>query len=151
VLRYVQVTVPAMLGRPLNLYWDLPHLGAVLGMGGDGPAGKAVLAMLLAVLVLTVLQRIVKACVVALARSAAAPVTRRALAGAAGAAILAWALPPWNGPLGSRPSRSRWHALLLDQVRFLRTRRSAPAPPTASASVRISMAISRRLRGAQTC
>ena len=102
VLRYVQVTVPAMLGRPLNLYWDLPHLGAVLGMGGDGPAGKAVLAMLLAVLVLIVLQRIVKACVVALARSAAAPVTRRALAGAAGAAILAWALSPWTGtPLGA--------------------------------------------------
>jgi hypothetical protein len=121
VLRYVQVTVPALLGRPLNLYWDLPHLGAVLGMGGDGPAGKAVLAMLLAVLVLTVLQRIVKACVVALARSAAAPVTRRALAGAAGAAILAWALPPWNGsPLGA-PFAKPVAPLLLDQVRFLRT------------------------------
>lgn len=121
VLRYVQVTVPAMLGRPLNLYWDLPHLGAVLGMGGDGPAGKAVLAMLLAVLVLIVLQRIVKACVVALARSAAAPVTRRALAGAAGAAILAWALPPWNGtPLGAAFAQPV-APLLLDQVRFLRT------------------------------
>lgn len=142
VLRYVQVTVPAMLGRPLNLYWDLPHLGAVLGMGGDGPAGKAVLAMLLAVLVLIVLQRIVKACVVALARSAAAPVTRRALAGAAGAAILAWALPPWNGTPWEPPSPSRWHH--CSSIRSVScARRSAPAPPTASASVRISMAISR--------
>ena len=44
VLRYVQVTVPALFGRPLNLYWDLPHLGAVLDMGGDGSGARIVLA-----------------------------------------------------------------------------------------------------------
>ena len=39
VLRYVQVTVPAMLGRPLNLYWDLPHLGAVHFVMNDALGG----------------------------------------------------------------------------------------------------------------
>ncbi|HNB07516.1 MAG TPA: hypothetical protein PKV97_16405, partial [Thauera aminoaromatica] len=91
VLRYVQVTVPALFGRPLNLYWDLPHLGAVLDMGGDGPGAKVLLALALGILVVLVLHRVVSACVRALARSAAAPGARALLGGVAGAAILLWA------------------------------------------------------------
>jgi hypothetical protein len=30
--RYADVTAPALYGRPVNLYWDLPHVGSVIGM-----------------------------------------------------------------------------------------------------------------------
>jgi len=30
--RYGDVTSPALYGRPVNLYWDLPHVGEVIGM-----------------------------------------------------------------------------------------------------------------------
>ncbi len=30
--RYADVTSPALYGRPVNLYWDLPHVGEVIGM-----------------------------------------------------------------------------------------------------------------------
>lgn len=30
--RYADVTSPALYGRPVNLYWDLPHAGEVIGM-----------------------------------------------------------------------------------------------------------------------
>ncbi|HTT05664.1 MAG TPA: sulfatase-like hydrolase/transferase [Steroidobacteraceae bacterium] len=30
--RYADVTSPALYGRPVNLYWDLPHVGEVMGM-----------------------------------------------------------------------------------------------------------------------
>ena len=119
VLRYVQVTVPALFGRPLNLYWDLPHLGAVLDMGGDGPGAKVLLALALGILVVLVLHRVVSACVRALARSAAAPGARVLLGGVAGAAILLWALAPWPGPLAASAFARPVAALVSDQIRFL--------------------------------
>jgi multisubunit Na+/H+ antiporter MnhC subunit len=30
--RYADVTAPALYGRPVNLYWDLPHVASVTGM-----------------------------------------------------------------------------------------------------------------------
>jgi hypothetical protein len=30
--RYADVTSPALYGRPINLFWDLPHVGEVVGM-----------------------------------------------------------------------------------------------------------------------
>jgi len=30
--RYAEVTAPALYGRPINLYWDLPNIGSVIGM-----------------------------------------------------------------------------------------------------------------------
>src|SRR5690606_8964772 len=30
--RYAEVTAPALYGREVNLYWDLPHVGALTGM-----------------------------------------------------------------------------------------------------------------------
>ncbi len=121
VLRYVQVTVPALFGRPLNLYWDLPHLRAVLDMGGDGPGAKLLLPLTLGVLVMLVLHRVVSACVHALARSAAAPRSRALLGGVAGAAILLWALAPWAGPTTASAFARPVAALVFDQARFLRS------------------------------
>ena len=117
VLRYVQVTVPALFGRPLNLYWDLPHLGAVLDMGDEGPGTTILLA--LGALVLLALHRMVSACMHALARSAAAPGTRALLGGVAGAAILLWALAPWSGPVAASAFARPVAPLVFDQLRFL--------------------------------
>jgi len=30
--RYADVTAPALYGRPVNIYWDLPNIGSVIGM-----------------------------------------------------------------------------------------------------------------------
>jgi hypothetical protein len=30
--RYAAITAPALYGRPIDLYWDLPHVGNVIGM-----------------------------------------------------------------------------------------------------------------------
>ncbi len=51
--RYAEVTAPALYGRPVNLYWDARHLGAVVAMlarvvaGWQLLLGTAVLALLL--------------------------------------------------------------------------------------------------------
>ena len=37
--RYADVTAPALLGRSINLYWDLGHAGRVAAMFADGVAG----------------------------------------------------------------------------------------------------------------
>ena len=131
VLRYVQVTVPALFGRPLNLYWDLPHLGTVLDMGSDGTGARILLALALGALVVLALHRVVSACVRALARGAAAPGARALLGGAAGTAILLWALAPWVGSISS--SVTSWAIarpvapLVFEQIRFLRSALAADA------------------------
>ncbi len=127
VLRYVQVTVPALFGRPLNLYWDLPHLGAVLDMGGDGSGARIVLAAALGTLVVLALHRVVSACVRALARGAGAPGARALLGGTAGTAILLWALAPWVGSVTSSAFARPVAPLVFDQIRFLRSALAADA------------------------
>lgn len=42
VARYADVTVPALLGRPVNLYWDGPHLSEAIRLAGSSlPAWRA--------------------------------------------------------------------------------------------------------------
>lgn len=125
VLRYVQVTVPALFGRPLNLYWDLPHLGAVLDMGGGGAGARILLAFAIALLAVLALHRVVSACVRTVARGAAPPGARALLGGVAGTAILLWALAPRVGPAPSSLTSSAFARpvapLVLEQIRFLRS------------------------------
>ncbi len=131
VLRYLQVTVPALFGRPLNLYWDLSHLGAVLDMGGDGPGARILLVLTLGVLVVLALHRVVSTCVRALARGAAAPGARALLGGVAGTAILLWAQAAWVGPPPSSVTSSAFARpvapLVFEQIRFLRSALAADA------------------------
>ena len=147
VLRYVQVTVPALFGRPLNLYWDLPHLGAVLDMGGDGSGARIVLAAALGTLVVLALHRVVSACVRALARGAGAPArgrcsaARRARRSCCGRWRRGSGRPPNRSP--HRPSRGRsprWSSIRSASC----ARRSPPTPPTGSAPPPTSAATSRR-------
>ena len=36
LLNLVDAATPTLLGRDLNLYWDLPHLPSLFGLAGDG-------------------------------------------------------------------------------------------------------------------
>lgn len=124
VLHYIDVTVPAVLGRRVNLYWDLPHLGAVSGMDGHGGADwRTAAALLLVTAVLALLYRIVRACLDALARR----VTRQAVGWPLGAACAATLLL-WLATSGARSESPMAQvfappvsAMVAEQVRFLRT------------------------------
>ncbi|MER2601163.1 MAG: hypothetical protein ABTR27_02290, partial [Candidatus Competibacter phosphatis] len=50
--RYLDVTVPALMGRSINLYWDSQHLPRVAAMFMDNVAGWQWLLALLALLAL---------------------------------------------------------------------------------------------------
>lgn len=61
VAHYLDSTAAALLGRPLNLYWDAPHALSVLRISGIGP-GRVALAGLLFVLLLVLLYALVHRC-----------------------------------------------------------------------------------------
>jgi hypothetical protein len=50
--RYVDVMSPALYGRPINLYWDMRHIGAVAAMMTDAVATPLLLAALVVVMLL---------------------------------------------------------------------------------------------------
>ena len=48
--RYAAITAPALYGRPINLYWDLPHVSNVVGMLARVAPLWAIFAVVLAVI-----------------------------------------------------------------------------------------------------
>jgi len=130
--RYAEVTLPALFGRPINLYWDGRHIPGLLVLAWQQTplwqaAGMVVAAAALVLLVHLVLHRASHRVAFELARSS--PGIRRATACAAGlvaAASLAAVLMP---PLGGLPIGSHTHlrdyvvqpvtATLLKQGRFV--------------------------------
>lgn len=58
---YLDSTAAALLGRPLNLYWDAPHALSVLRISGIGAWGTA-LGALAFILLLVLLYGVVRAC-----------------------------------------------------------------------------------------
>jgi hypothetical protein len=89
--RYLEVTAPALYGRPINLYWDAQHLPRVVAMVVDAvPAwmSAAALSGLLALLagVFLALRLAVRWTTDALCR----PWTRRLTAAGCAALVLAW-------------------------------------------------------------
>lgn len=89
VLHYVDVTVPAVLGRPLNIYWDGRHLWQVLRMAGADGAPWRPLALLAGLGVAVAgLYLLVRRCLGALVRGLAETRLRPALALACTTALL---------------------------------------------------------------
>ncbi len=120
--RYAEVTAPALYGRPVNLYWDAPHLGGVLRMllhaGGPVFAVLVVAGALLALLSGWWLLRVVwRPVLLALAT----PAWRRAAA-ALGAAVLGLGLAQSLGHTGA-PARLRVAtpvaATFIEQARLI--------------------------------
>ncbi|MCQ9378340.1 sulfatase-like hydrolase/transferase [Methyloversatilis sp. XJ19-49] len=88
LLHYIDVTIPALLGRPVNAWWDGRHLWQLARMGGEFAAGWQIAAVLLAACGgLALLFTLVRACVRALAAAAATPRWQLPLA-ALGSAVL---------------------------------------------------------------
>jgi hypothetical protein len=90
--RYADVTAPAVLGRPVNVYWDGRHAGELLRVAAQSLSvwqmAAAVLALLLGALLLFAVAR---AAIVSLARSLAWKRPRPWLLAAAAACTLSFA------------------------------------------------------------
>lgn len=120
VLHYIDVTVPAILGRRVNAYWDAPHLGAVIRMGGsEGAWLRVALTLAVAVLVLALLYLVVRACIGALGRAAAQRPARTLMLGFATLTVALWLAQSSTG----RPPVSMFaptvSAMLAEQYRLL--------------------------------
>lgn len=91
VARYLEVTAPALYGRPVNLYWDLRHVGNVAHMLAEaaGPlttvGGVAALVAMLCLAFATL-----RLAWRRLADAATRPAERRLLAGLAAVLAAAW-------------------------------------------------------------
>jgi hypothetical protein len=71
VMRYADVTVPALFGRALSLYWDVPQLPRFLMVAVTGGAGwQAMAALAVLSLVLWGLYRLLHAAITVVARDA---------------------------------------------------------------------------------
>jgi len=96
--RYLAVTAHALFGRSINLYFDLPHLPAVLAMTAEvRPVGEVVLFALLLVAVPAALLLALRCGVGAVTRTFADRIVRRAALGVAAAGLVVYAA---NGLFG---------------------------------------------------
>jgi hypothetical protein len=119
--RYADVTIPALFGRPINLYWDGRHLPAVLSLATDGRL--AALGLLVAAAVAAVLALVFLAlrwAVRTIADGAGRERTRPALTASAGGVAAVFAL----GQLSGVPDTERFFAApvsatYLAQARFV--------------------------------
>ncbi len=91
VARYLEVTAPALFGRPVNLYWDLRHLGNVARMLTVAAGPAAALGIVVALLAASALAfATLRLAWRRLAAAAVHPAERRVLAGVAGTLAAAW-------------------------------------------------------------
>jgi hypothetical protein len=135
--RYADVTVPALFGRKMNLYWDAYHLPKFLEVASQALSGWQIIGILVAaILGFWLLVRLIKACVTVLALHTAPAALRSpvawvltlacvALVGADFARVPA-ASPYVAGPV--LPVYSRQADLLL--AAFLPSRRANALPPS---------------------
>jgi hypothetical protein len=80
VLRYVDVTAPAVFGRPLNLYWDGRHAGEVFRLALQSvPWWQIVAALALALPCVVLAYRLARLAITTLAECLGAPLPRPAL------------------------------------------------------------------------
>jgi len=98
--RYADVTVPALFGRPINLYWDGRHLPAVLSLATDDRTVALVLLGVAAgVGVLALVFVTLRWAIATIADGATRARTRRVLAVSAGGVALAFVTGQLSGTL----------------------------------------------------
>ncbi len=120
VLHYLDVTVPALLGRPLNVYWDGQHLWQVVRMAAaDGLPWRALALIAGTALASLMLYALVRLCLHALVRGLAARALRPALALACAAVLLAWGLGPRLDADVRRAFAPPVAAMLADQAALI--------------------------------
>ncbi len=101
-VRYLDVTVPAAFGRPVNLYWDAPHAVELLRLAaGERPGWQVAAAlaggMALALAALIALQRAVRLAIGVLADALRWPAPRPAIAVVGAALVASFAAYPYVG------------------------------------------------------
>lgn len=120
LLHYANVTVPAVFGRKLDLYWDGQHAWEVLKMGAASPtATKLVGVGVVLVLAIAALYVLIRRCVGVLAVSLQQPRVRAGVLAAslavAGVGLLAGQL----GPAVQRAFAPTVAGLVTEQTRLL--------------------------------
>jgi hypothetical protein len=91
VVRYFEITAPALYGRPVNLYWDLRHVSNVVRMLAEAAGTAVALGLLVALVAMTGIA--IVALRLAWRRVAGAAIDgaeRRVLAGVAGVFAAVW-------------------------------------------------------------
>jgi hypothetical protein len=112
--RYAAITAPALYGRPINLYWDAPHFGNVLGMLTRVAPWWALCAGLLGlVLLLWAMWWLLRLCLRAVlvplqSVQAARVVLVLALLVVAGYGLQRWRLPGPETPPYAEPVLTNW-------------------------------------------
>lgn len=128
VLHYVDVTVPAMLGRRINVYWDAPHLGAVISMSGSmAMAARLALALAAVAALVALLYLVVRRCILTLARGAEQRAARTLMFAFASAVAALWLSQGWIGKPAAQTFAPTVTAMLTEQARFLATALSRTA------------------------
>jgi len=147
--RYADVTAPALYGRPVNLYWDLPHVANVTGMlVRAAPVWIAGLAFTVIAAALLALFLLLRAALSALDRGLGLrPVRAGALAVAA--LVLAgwlWQLrtpPAENEGYIAKPVTATWVSQLMQLRRALAAVNARDLPPSPAFEASLS-ALGRR-------
>lgn len=120
LLHYIDVTVPALLGRPVNAYWDGRHLWQLARMAGEHGAWWQWAALLCAVgAVLALLYGGVRRCVTALAQGLAARALQRPLTALCAGVLIAAAVPTGVGHGLDRAFAPPVTVLLAEQAGLL--------------------------------
>ncbi len=141
--RYADVTAPALYGRPVNLYWDLPHVANVTGMlVRAAPIWIATLAFAVIAGALLVLFLLLRAATSALDRGLdLAPVRAGALV-VAGLVLAAWLWqlrtpPADNEGYVGKPVTATWISQAVQLKRALGAADTSdlPASPSFDASL----------------
>jgi len=119
--RYLDVTVPALMGRSINLYWDSQHLPRIVAMFMDNVAGWQWLLALLALLALLfALAAVLRWAFSTIMATLARPVGRRGI----GALALVLLMMYGAGRLSPRLLAEHWFALpvtgmLVEQAKLI--------------------------------
>lgn len=91
VARYLEVTAPALYGRPVNLYWDLRHVGNVARMLAEAAGPAATLGLLASLFAASGIAFVtLRLAWRRLTAAASRPAERRVLAGFAGTIAAVW-------------------------------------------------------------
>jgi hypothetical protein len=89
--RYLEITAPALYGRPVNLYWDLRHVGNVARMLAEAAGPAATIGLVVALFaVWGIAFMALRLAWRRVADAATRAAERRVLAGFAGALAAAW-------------------------------------------------------------
>ncbi len=120
MLRYIDISVPALLGRRVNVYWDTQHVWQLLRMAGaDGQWGALAGWLSVCALSLVILFAGVRMLIGMLGSGLAATLPRRGTLAVAIATTAAWLAAPGLGVTTDRFFARPVSGTLVEQARML--------------------------------